>query len=122
MPDSAACQAPDDSAAFGAGAQAGAQGANAVILSACLVERDVLRYTPAGVPVMQCMLAHRSVQQEAGIGRQLEFEVRAVGLAEMAHRLEQLQPGTLLTATGFLAPSRKGSRMLVLHLTRIDLN
>ncbi len=97
-------------------------GIDTLVLSACLSERGVMRYTPAGVPAMECRLAHRSVQQEAGIGRQVEFEIGAVALGEMAQQLAQIQPGALVTVTGFLAPLRRSSRTLLVHLTRIDLN
>ncbi|MDO5102312.1 MAG: primosomal replication protein N [Lautropia sp.] len=97
-------------------------GLNTLVLSACLSERSAMRYTPAGVPVMECKLTHRSIQHEAGLGRQVGFEMGAVAMADLAHQLDSLAPGSLLTVTGFLAPLRKSSRSLLLHLTRIDLN
>lgn len=113
---------PGRASAVEADDQPPASGFNTVVLSACLSERSVTRYTPAGVPVVECRLAHRSIQQEAGLGRQVGFEIGAVGMGEMAHQLESLAPGSLLTVSGFLAPLRKSSRTLLLHLTRIDLN
>lgn len=81
-----------------------------------------MRYTPAGVPVMEGRLVHRSEQLEAGIGRQIGFEVGAVAMGDVAHAFAQIQPGSRLTVTGFLAPLRRSSRILRVHLTRIDLN
>jgi primosomal replication protein N len=34
-----------------------------------------LRYTPAGMPIVNAVLQHRSQQMEAGIARLTEFEV-----------------------------------------------
>lgn len=113
---------PGRASAVEADEQPADPGLNTVVLSACLSERSFTRYTPAGVPVVECRLVHRSIQQEAGLGRQVGLEIGAVGMGEMAHQLESLAPGSLLTVTGFLAPLRKSSRTLLLHLTRIDLN
>lgn len=94
-------------------------GLNSLQLSAELVERGALRYTPAGVPAVECQLAHSSLQVEAGIERQVHLEISAIALADVAGQLAQINPGTLLDVSGFLAPARKGSRTLRLHLTRI---
>jgi primosomal replication protein N len=39
---------------------------NHFILTAALVARKALRYTPAGVPVIECLLEHSGEVQEAG--------------------------------------------------------
>lgn len=80
----------------------------------------MLRYSPAGVPVMQCLLEHRSSQLEAEVSRQVQFEIKAVALGTMAAELEAIDPGTELAVRGFLAPLRKGSRTLLLHITGLD--
>lgn len=94
-------------------------GSNQLTLSAELLERGALRYTPAAVPVVECQLSHSSLQLEGGIERQVHLEIPAVALAEMAGQLQQISPGSRLEVTGFLAPLRRGSRTLRLHLTRI---
>lgn len=94
-------------------------GTNLLTLSAELIERGALRYTPAAVPVVECQLMHSSLQTEGSIERQVHLEIPAVALADMAAQLQQIVPGTRLEATGFLAPLRRGSRTLRLHLTRI---
>ncbi|MGE0802992.1 MAG: primosomal replication protein N [Lautropia sp.] len=92
-----------------------------VTLTALLTERAMIRYSPAGVPVLECRLMHRSLQQEAGLDRQVEFEIGAVALGELTATLDTIDPGTALAVEGFLAPSRKGARQLLLHLTRIEI-
>ena len=89
-----------------------------VRLTATLVERSMVRYSPAGVPVLECLLDHRSTQHEAGMPRLVEFEIRALALGEIVTELARVAPGTELAVEGFLAPSRKGSKTLLLHITR----
>lgn len=88
-----------------------------VHLTATLVERSVVRYSPAGVPVLECLLDHRSTQLEANLPRLVEFEIRAVALGDIVTELSRIAPGTELAVDGFLAPSRKGSKTLLLHIT-----
>ena len=77
----------------------------------------MVRYSPAGVPVLECLLDHRSTQQEADLPRLVEFEIRALALGDIVTRLAGVAPGTELAVEGFLAPSRKGSKTLLLHIT-----
>jgi primosomal replication protein N len=87
---------------------------------ATLVERSIIRYSPAGVPVLECLLEHRSTQLEAEVARQVEFEIRALALGSIGRELERVSPGTGLEVKGFLAPSRKGSKTLLLHITAFE--
>jgi len=72
------------------------------------------------VPVLECRLDHRSTQWEAEAPREVEFEMRALALGSIVAELEVLDPGTEMTIKGFLAPTRKGSRTLLLHITGIE--
>lgn len=83
-----------------------------------LVERGAVRFTPGGVPVLDLKLRHRSEQIEAGLPRSIDFEIAAVALGDLADTMDALVPGRRLEVDGFLAPSRKGSRTLTLHITR----
>ena len=42
---------------------------NRLQLTASVVEREPVRYTPAGVPIASCTLHHRTEVVEAGIAR-----------------------------------------------------
>ena len=57
-------------------------GVNAVTLAGTLAQVEPLRHTPAGLPLLQFRLAHKSVQSEAGFKRQVECEVSCVVLGE----------------------------------------
>jgi primosomal replication protein N len=90
-------------------------------LTAVLVEREALRYTPAGVPIVGLRLAHRSSQREAGAERQVEFEVAALAADAVALRMSRVPLGATLRLDGFLAPRKRSARSLVLHVTGFDL-
>ena len=90
---------------------------NRVRLRAKLVARGDLRYTPAGVPVLQTGLGFDGVVVEAGLERQLSFELEAIALGDAAQRLGRQVLGTVLDLDGFLAPRSKRSRSLMLHIT-----
>jgi primosomal replication protein N len=95
---------------------------NLIVLAATLVERDALRYTPAGVPMLNARLAHHSDQHEADAKRTVEFELAAVFAGSLAQRASRLDIGSALTVKGFLAPRRRQSKSLVLHVGTIELN
>jgi primosomal replication protein N len=91
---------------------------NHVVLSAQLVERGALRYTPAGLPALDCVLRHESQLTEAGHARKVSLEIRAVALGEVSRPLAALQIGSTLDAMGFLASHRNG-RGVILHITEV---
>ena len=84
------------------------------------MERSALRYTPAAVPVTECVIAHQSEQVEAGNARRVECEIQAIGLGETAQWLQAAVPGVLVRLTGFLAARSQRSKQLRLHVTTIE--
>lgn len=90
---------------------------NRVRLRAKLVARGDLRYTPAGVAVLQAGLSHGGTVVEAGVERQLGFELEAIAVGDAARRLDRQALGTELDIDGFLAPRSQRSRSLRLHIT-----
>ncbi len=93
------------------------EAANRIELSGVLVEREALRYTPAGIAMLDARLSHDSEVHEAGHPRRLEFELALRFAGAIAARAEGLAPGARILVTGFLAPRRRQSRTLVLHVT-----
>ena len=91
---------------------------NEVTLSGELVERALLRYTPAGIPILDARLAHRCEVAQAGHRRQVEFDIALSFAGPMAQSADGLQLGQAISASGFLAPRRRQSKTLVLHVTR----
>ncbi len=95
---------------------------NRLGLTAALVEREAIRYTPAGVPIVGLKLSHQSVQREAGADRTIELEISAIAADRLALRMDRVALGTELKLEGFLAPRRRNVKALVLHITDFELN
>jgi len=94
---------------------------NQVVLSGDLIECDPLRYTPAGIAVTEFKLRHASEQLEAGKMRQVECDISAVALAEVARAIAKLDPDSRLKLRGFLAKKSRMSTHLVLHVNHFEL-
>ena len=95
---------------------------NRLGLTAALVEREAIRYTPAGVPIVGLKLSHQSVQREAGADRTVELEISAIAADRLALRMDRVALGTELKLEGFLAPRRRNVKALVLHITDFELH
>ncbi|NVD98503.1 MULTISPECIES: primosomal replication protein N [unclassified Massilia] len=83
---------------------------------ALIAEREMLRYTPAGLPIVNAVLQHRSQQMEAGIARLTEFEIAAVAAGEISNRFSQAALGGMYEFRGFLAKKSRNSKSLVFHI------
>ena len=95
-------------------------GANRLTLDATLAELGDLRYTPAGIPALDCVLRHVSVQPEAGSERKVECELAAVAFGEPALALSKLSTGTPMRCKGFLARRYRTGVTLALHLNEFE--
>ncbi len=98
----------------------GGAGVNQVQLSGELVERGELRFTPAGVPVLDAQLRHVADVLEAGKPRTLDFAIDAVALGGAAQRLAQESLGANLQVRGFLAPRGRRGKRLRVHVVEIS--
>ncbi|MRW87765.1 primosomal replication protein N [Pseudoduganella sp. FT26W] len=83
---------------------------------ALIAERDAMRYTPAGMPIVNAVLQHRSQQMEAGIARLSEFEISAIAAGEISGRFSQTPLAGLYQFTGFLNKKSRNSKSLVFHI------
>jgi primosomal replication protein N len=92
---------------------------NRLVLQATLVERGGLRYTPAGLPALDCSLKHESQVTEAGQARRASLEIKAVTIGELASALQAMSLGQEAGFAGFLTAQRNG-RGIVFHVTAID--
>lgn len=88
-------------------------------LVAQVVEREILRYTPAGIPIVTAKLAHSSEQLEAAIPRLVEFEITTIAAGEISGRFNQLELGQPYQFTGFMARKNRNSKSLIFHLVAI---
>jgi primosomal replication protein N len=95
--------------------------ANRLVLDATLTERGDLRYTPAGVPALECVLKHASVQPEAGGERSVDCELAAVAFGEPAKALAKVPNGTALRCKGFLARRYRTGVTVAMHVNEFEL-
>jgi len=95
--------------------------ANRLVLDATLAERGDLRYTPAGIPAVECLLRHASTQEEAGGERKVECELAAVAFGEPAESLSRVANGTAVRCKGFLARRYRTGITVALHVNEFEL-
>ena len=88
---------------------------NQLVLSACIAEASALRYTPAGLPALDCRLEHESEIIEAGQTRQVKVAVKAVAFGSVAETMVRQPIGSPWRFSGFLATPRNGKHP-VLHI------
>lgn len=92
---------------------------NRVLLSAQILERKALRYTPAGLPALDLVLQHESQVVEAQLSRKVQLEVRAVAIGPIAEQLNRQAIGEPIAVAGFLGATRTG-RGVLLHITELN--
>lgn len=92
---------------------------NELLLTAKLVAKSVLRFTPAGVPVCEFELEHESVQLEASKSRQVRCVMSAVALGSAANQVDVLDLGCLKNWLGFMALRSHKSKSLRFHVCAV---
>ena len=94
--------------------------ANEVELTGELTAIESLRYTPAGVALVNFRLLHRSQQIEAGVKRQVECEMNGIAMAEVAKAMSGMQIGQTVRVVGFLNRKNRMSAQQILHATKAE--
>ena len=92
---------------------------NRLVLSATLVQRSALRYTPAGLPALDLGLKHESTVSEDGQPRKVSMEMRAVAIGAVTQPLAVWVMGQGGSFAGFITSSRNG-RGLLFHITSVE--
>lgn len=90
---------------------------NAVAVSGELKDVEPLRHTPAGIPLLNFTLTHKSQQIEAGYKRQVECELNGIAIGEVAVVMSRMPPGAMVNVEGFLNRKNRMSAQLILHVT-----
>jgi primosomal replication protein N len=93
-------------------------GINAVALSGELKDIEPLRHTPAGIPLLNFRLAHKSQQVEAGYKRQVDCELNGIAIGEVAMVMSRMQAGSTVDVEGFLNRKNRMSAQIILHVTK----
>ena len=94
--------------------------ANFVEVSGQITQIDAIRYTPAGVALLNAQIEHKSTQLEVGMKRVIEqgFKCRFAG--ELAKEASRLSLGKQVKVRGFLASTKRGSMSLIVHVQELE--
>jgi primosomal replication protein N len=93
---------------------------NKLGISGTLIQVDPVRYSPAGVPIAEAVILHRSSQTVATQARQVECELTVQASGTLATQLAQLAAGAQVKLEGALNRRSVKSRQLILILNRIE--
>ena len=94
---------------------------NSVRLDGKLSGLCPLRYSPAGIPIMEFRLTHASIQKEGATERKVEFDMEGMAVSDMAIGLSNLQEGRLVRLEGFLNRKSHRNKAIVLHVNHFEL-
>jgi len=94
---------------------------NHFTLTALLVSKDTIRFTPAGIPVLHCQLEHAGEAMEVQMSRKVQMSVEAIAIGPVHWDVEQMDLGTEAVFEGFMAPKSLRNQRLVFHITHIHL-
>lgn len=86
-----------------------------------MIQADVLRHTPAGVPSISLTLRHQSQQEEAGKQAAVQFETIALAYGVVAMEIAAIEPGQHVSIKGFINRKNRFSEMPVMHITDFKL-
>jgi len=92
---------------------------NRVLLTAQIIERKALRYTPAGLPALDLVLKHESDVVEAQQPRKVALDIKAVAMGSIAEQLVRFEIDVPSGLAGFLGAPRNG-RGVLLHITELN--
>ena len=88
----------------------------------CIVCPVLHKYdAPAGVAVIEFTINHVSRQKEAGVARQIIFDILAVALGQLALTVAGFKINSTVKLTGFLNRKSHMNHQLVLHTDHIEL-
>ena len=79
-----------------------------------------MRYTPSGIPLIDCVLHHVSEISEAGQLRQVEVEAPALAFESVAQRLASSRLDETYRFIGFVANRSRKSKRTVFHITAFE--
>jgi len=80
---------------------------------------EPLRFTPAGIPVINFRVVHSSSQIEAGISRLVQCEITAMAVGQLAELIGKQRPEQECRVVGFLAARNRKNSQIVLHVNEI---
>lgn len=94
------------------------QSTNWLQLSAAVVEKNPLRYTPSGLAALDFWLEQHLSISDAGRPRQNQLRLKAVAFDQMAEAIDRLPLGEMQSFSGFLSNARYG-KSVVFHIQNL---
>jgi len=94
---------------------------NRLVLLARLSMVQALRYSPAGVAILDAEVHTECAPLDAGVARQLSFTMAVRFTEDLAHEALRLPLGSMLSLEGFLAPTRLHAKTLRFHVQRLQV-
>ena len=95
---------------------------NQLRIRAKAVAKSALRYTPAGVAVLEASFEHEGTVTEAAGERTLAFEFAAIALGAIAQALDREPLGQPMLLEAFIAPRTRRTTRLVVHVTEYKIS
>ena len=95
---------------------------NQLRIRAKAVAKSALRYTPAGLAVLEASFEYEGSVTEAAEERMLAFEFAAIALGAVAQALDREPLGRPMLLEGFIAPRSRRTTRLLVHVTDYKVN
>jgi primosomal replication protein N len=84
------------------------------------LKRGALRHTPAGIPTIDILISHDSIQKEAGGQRRTRCDVEATAVGAIALEIERIRLNQSLQVSGFLARRSATNGRLTLRVVSVE--
>ncbi len=92
---------------------------NQTIICGEIIKLAELRYTPAGVAVVEFSIRHQSKQINADTSRQVACDISAIAFEQMAMMIIKFKIGYGVKLTGFLTKKSQKNQQLILHVINV---
>ncbi|UDG83091.1 primosomal replication protein N [Candidatus Vallotia lariciata] len=92
---------------------------NRLQLVASIISRDPVRYTPSGIPIVSCVLQHKSEAIEAGFSRHIELTISALAVGDISSKIMNCELDVCVNFDGFLARKHYNANILIFHITEL---
>ncbi|AFZ83680.1 primosomal replication protein N priB [Candidatus Kinetoplastibacterium blastocrithidii TCC012E] len=95
---------------------------NNLEIDVTIIENKGLRYTRAGIPVLEMLLENYSKVIESGLERKIRFQILSVAMGKITDNLIDMPMDYKFRAKGFIASAYRGSALLKFHLQEIIIH
>ena len=92
---------------------------NQTIICGEIIKLAELRYTPAGVAIVEFNIRHQSNQFNVGISRQVTCDISAIAIDQIAMMMIKHKIGHKVKLTGFLTKKSQMNHQLILHVNNV---